>query len=503
MTIPQHRQSALSSQSERQHTVHQRIWSSQYGQAIIKDKELAGFGLLGTTLVGCGLASINSDIEHFMYHAILPVAGLAISTLGIAALQDARINDWNKHQAIALTKIVPNTFITLGGIECFAKPLNIPIFKSALSRPLELTYNQYDLLAGFALILGSVVLGKNAFKQPPSNSNTGSVKAFSQSAALGTAAMCSVLGGVELIARHFNSPYCQQALTGTLKAMSRSEFSMGVGAGLLFAAALTCGKIAVNNGTRQGNEFITAALTMSSVTSGLGALEMGGRTLGLPQAQEIFWNNTHRLSGACLALLGAALGMSAKDRIAQHGFSGRRSGEFSLAFPLITQGLSMGTKDIAKDFAEGSHQTGLGLFGIGLAATTLGFMKQSLEAIREKKYEAGFLHTLLAVLSTNLSVYSLDEATNLPIFSKASKQLDHYVNDPLWDHVLTPLTDFMLKKPIISGLSLTALVSALFWSRLPAEKDNEGTVSTQQPPQLHDHTEDPAEHHAQYHPHTD
>jgi len=424
---------------ENQNTIHQKIWQSTPGKAIRENKELAAAGAVGVGITLGGACIVSPALRDISWYVLTPAAGTGLVALGIAGMDDARVNDWPKNKAVALGKLIPCTAATAAGCELIGQPLNVKILKNALE-----IFQYSDLMISVGLVYAGVTAGKISKDQAllaladPDNRVLLSLKA----SGAGAASVGCLLGATELVGTRFDVPIMKEALSSTIKAIAQSNTALGAGSTLLTTAALVSAKRTVKNIRQKGNEFVSAAYGVGSLTCGLGALETGGRTLGMESAKGLFAKNIDNLGALSMSAGGAAWSANAIGRIKQHGLCGRKALEVGFASASVPGGMAIATNKLAPKLSHFFEKSALTTMGGGMEYAAYGFARTAITAFRQRKYETSAFHGGMALLSMIGGLYTLGETHHIGLLQKSPRLI-----------------------PMLCGAMITAGVAGILYDR--------------------------------------
>lgn len=457
--------------SGKKNTPYQRIWNSKMGKTVRKNKVLTGVGVAGATIVVAGGAFQSDAFASVARNGIVPAVGAGIATLGATAVHDAVVNDWGDSKPKAALKMALGTTATLGGAQMVGLAYDIPVLEEALTGTLRKAGENGDVLAGAGLIYAGAKAGQFAYNSASDALNEEGGKLKNSAKAIGATAggAASLLGGAELIGRRFDIPVAKKALTGTVEFLANSNFAIGAGGAALAGGALVSAGQAAKNIKEGGNEFASAALGIGAVAGGLGGVEMMGRAAGIEGAKNLFIDNAHLVGGAAVTSTGVAWGKNVAGRIMEHGLSGRRGLELAAAAAAVPGGLAMAAMNAGGNLSQNLIKGSETAFGLGLGVAAVGFGKQAVDSVKEGKPEAAIFHGAMAAGTAIGGLYSVGDALEIPALKQVGEKIGEVTVEPLVEHVLAPMAEFLFENPILGGVIVAAGVGAVLYYRSQGE----------------------------------
>lgn len=450
-----------------QNTSHRQIWGSDLGQAVEKNKILSGFLSAGTAVALYGLSQQSPMFSKILDKGIMPALGVMVARLGVAAMEDAMVNDWQENKTRARGKLALGTLATLGGTEMVGDAYDIKVARKALSGTLDAIVDNLQSLVGGGLILGGVKAGEYAWhaRQAPQRPGENGQLASAKALCAGVGSTVASLAGVQMIGDEHNIPVARKALTGTVEFIADSKMGMGATGAALVGGGLISANQAVKNIKKGGNEFASAGLLNLALGSALGGTELVGCAANIPQLENMFIDNVRWLQGLGISSTGFAWANNAKNRIQNDALTGTRGLEVAAALATAFSGLALATAHISKPASEQLTSGATLGVSVGLLLAAAGFAKQAKDALGNQKPEAGFMQGTLAVSSGVGSLMNLGELLESRWINKVSHVIESRTLEPLMEHVIVPALTYLYDNPIEGGLLLTVVAGAMLHGR--------------------------------------
>ncbi|MEW6282396.1 MAG: hypothetical protein AB1758_27560, partial [Candidatus Eremiobacterota bacterium] len=292
---------------ETKNTPYQRIKNSKVGRFVRENKLATGVGATGAAIVLAGGAASSEAVANAARYGVLPAVGAGLAVVSAAAAHDAVVNDLGQHNGRAALKLTAGTVGTLGGLQIVGACYEIPILDEALTGPLEFAFDNGLAVLGAGVAGGGLAAGVFAARNLKEAVSGGEHRV--RKAALGVTGLAAsasgLLGGAELIGRQYDIPGLNRAFTSTVEALSQSPAAAVAGGGLLVAGAGVLAGEAVQNFRKGGNDLLTVAESMGSVTAGLGGLELIGHGAGISALNGVLTHHADTVGSVALSAAGA------------------------------------------------------------------------------------------------------------------------------------------------------------------------------------------------------
>ncbi|MFN8609660.1 MAG: hypothetical protein U0931_19125 [Vulcanimicrobiota bacterium] len=454
-------------------TPYQKLKQSKLGKVVRENKVLTGVATTAGTVVLAGAAAQSPGFAKVAQYGIVPAAGLGISAFSASLAHDAVVNDLPDRPFKGSAKLAVGVAGTLGGLEMVGQSLDIPILKHALTTPLEKLADNGQGVLGLAVTGGGVAAGKFAVKRFQA---AAAGEARGRNLTLGVASAvtsaAATLGGVELIGRNFKIPVMDQALTGTIKALSAGGAGAVAAGTLLAAGGGQLAAEAVGNFRKGGNDFVTLAEGMGAVTAGLGGVQLAGHGLGLKATEGLLTEHGELMLATALAGSGAsALRTSLKD-IQSKGLRPLNSLGLTAAAGLLPGGLGLAADSLglkaAANFLGNSTLTGVGL---GLGVTSFALARSAVDSARQGDLMNAAGKGLASAGVGAAGLASTGYGLHIPGLEKAGREVFEATVEPFWDHVVVPSGQFLFNHPLAGGACLALGVGGYLAARYHRSKE--------------------------------
>lgn len=461
----------------RHNTPYQQLKNSKLGTIVRENKIVTGLATAASGVVIAGGAAQSSAFANVAQYGIAPAVGAGISAFGAALAHDAVVNDFPERPLMGAAKLATGVTGALGGAQIVGLAYDIPGLDRALTTPLGKLADNSQAVLGAGVIGGGLYAGKFAIDKFAQGAQLEENR--TRNFALGTVASAgsaaALLGGAELVGRNFQIPVVDQALTGTIRALSSGGVGSVLGGGLLTAGAAQLGKEAVANFRNNGNDLLTVAEGMGAVTAGLGGVQLLGHGLGLKATEGLLTEHAALVGSTALTGTGLALTRSSLKKIGAAGLKPLNSFTLAAGAAMIPGGLaaasaSLGLYNAAEFLGRGAGAIG----GAGLGAASYALGKRALEEGKSGNLLSAAGYGLGATGTGIGSLAAVGESLNVPVLKTASRQLFRHTMEPLAEHIIEPTTRFLFNNPIAGGAVLALGVGGYLYFKYRSKDDNQG-----------------------------
>lgn len=453
--------------NDTRNTVHQRVWQQGLGKTVNENKILSGL-----TLTGAGVAMIGAGDQSRVFSmvaekGIVPMVGGAMAGLGLAACQDAMVNDCRTNRINAGSKIALGTLTSLIGTEVLGRSYNIPVARQALTGTLEHIGDNGQSYAGASIMLAGLAASKTATAtatetlQNPENKPLNLAKTLAAS----TGASLSLLGGAQMIAEEQDIEFAKDALTNALTNLSQSNALLGVTGLALTGGALMSANKAITTLKNRDNAFLSAALGNGALAGVLGGLELMGRAANLEQAHNLFLDNAQWLTGISASTAGLAWLSNAHDRINLPSLTGLQGLEVTGGAFTAVSGIAFACDSVNETLSNQLFNGAELAASAGLALAAAGFALQMHSGVVAHKPEAAVFNACMGTLSVVASLLAFGAATDSPFVENLSDTIQSHTIEPLINHAIRPALEYLYNNPIAGSLTILAISGAMLHLR--------------------------------------
>ncbi|MBT9581825.1 hypothetical protein IV102_00655 [bacterium] len=460
----------------RNNTPYQQLKSSKLGTIVRENKIVTGLATAATGVVLAGGAAQSQAFAQVAQYGIAPAVGVGVATVSALMAHDAVVNDFSERPLLGAAKLATGVVGTLGGAQVVGLAYDIPGLDRALSTPLGKVFENGQAVLGAGVVGGGLAAGKFALDKFSKAAEVSEYR--SRNLALGAVATATsataLLGGAELIGRNFEVPVMDQALTGTVRALSSGGVGSVLGGTLLAAGAAQLGNEAIANFRKGGNDLITVAEGMGAVSAGLGGIQLAGHGFGLKATEGLLTEHAPLVASAALSGLGLAATRTSLNSIKQSGLKPLNSLGMAAGVAMIPGGLAAASASLGWNQAAETLGRGAGaLAGLGLGVSSYALGRRAFEEGQQGKLINAAGYGLGATASATASLAVVGESLNVPVLKQASRKILSSTLEPLMDHVLEPSARFLFNHPVAGGAALAVGVGGYLYARYRASKSDQ------------------------------
>jgi len=460
--------SASGSESHTVNTPYQWLKNSRVGKLIRENKILSGVAALGASIVTAGGAAQSQGFAKIAEYGIVPAAAAGTALVGAALVHDGIVNDAGTSNLKAVTKISGGTIAALAGAQVVGSTYKIPVLDQALTWPVEKLCEYGGTVVGAGVAGGGVAAGVYAAKKleeaVTDPEHRGRNAAIGVGSGLGSAA--ALLGGAELIGRDLEIAGLDKALTGTVQYLSKSPAAAVAGGALITAGAGVLASEAVENFKKGGNDLVTVAESMGSVTAGLGGIELAGHGLGIDAVKGLLTNNAATVGSVALSAGGAALlRMSVKDAKADGLGTGNSLG-MTIGASMIPGGAAAALEVHGAHEAAEMALRGSGVVaGAGLGLTSFVLGRNSVKNLKNGKPGAAALYGAGSIAAGTGSLLTLGGSLKIEALKTAGEKLFENTLEPAFEHVIRPAAELLYNNPAAGAAVIAVGAGAYLFYR--------------------------------------
>jgi hypothetical protein len=286
-----------------------------------------------------------------------------------------------------------------------------------------------------------------------------------------TAAAGGGLGGLQLIGDQYHLPGLDHVFTRTIDALSHTGLGSVAGGGLLIGGAGVLAQEAVQNVRKGGNDVVTVAEGMGSVTAGLGGAELLGHGLGIKALEGLFTQHLPTIGAVGMSATGAALTRASLESVAHHGLTVKNTLGVTTGGSMAVGGLAIGADLFGLSSAANllGHGTALAA-GLGFGAVTAALGRTAVDSFRSGDVATGGAAAAATTLSATAGLALVGEGLGITAITRLGEQVFNHAVVPLWDHAIEPAARFLFENPVAGAVVIAVGVGAYAWYRHHGEK---------------------------------
>ncbi len=448
-------------------TPYQQLKHSKFGKIVRENKVLTGVAATAGSVVLAGASVQSEAFAQVARYGLAPAAGLGLATVSALVAHDAVVNDLPERPFKGTAKLAAGVAGSLGGLEIVGHSLDLPVLDQAFSTPARKLAENGQGLLGLAVAGGGVAAGRFALQRfQAAAQGEARARNLSLGVASGVTSAAATLGGVELIGRNFQIPVLEQALTGTVEALSSGGVGSVTAGTLLVGGAAQLASEAVHNFRKGGNDFVTLAEGMGAVTAGLGGVQLAGHGLGLEATEGLLTEHGQLVLATALTGTGASALRTSVQDIQKSGVRPLNCLGLTAAAGLIPGGLAIAADAVGLQTASrllgDATVTGLGL-GMGVTSYALG--RSAFDSARQGDLMNAAGKGLASATLGAGGLFTVGAGAHIPGLETAGRKVLQSTLEPFWDHVVAPSAQFLFNNPLAGGACLALGVGGYLAAR--------------------------------------